>query len=139
MSPLIDGSPMSAVAWGIEEFDCLLWAILLALARRRLVVFGGDEDIWRRRTTTTTMPKTLWVCMVKQRTRPAGKDYMKLTGWFTREIGGRKEPAMMEQEGAENCTADRKGKHTWWQRRELQCNGIGFLNSSAVRRWWWWR
>jgi hypothetical protein len=44
---LIDGSPISAVAWGIEEVDCLLVAGLLALARRRLVVFdGGDEDIW---------------------------------------------------------------------------------------------
>lgn len=41
----MDGSPISAVAWGIEEFDGLLLGFRLALVRRRLVVFGGDEDI----------------------------------------------------------------------------------------------
>jgi hypothetical protein len=44
----MDGSPISAVAWGIEEADCLLWEVLLALARRRLVMFGGGEDISKR-------------------------------------------------------------------------------------------
>jgi len=48
ISPLIEGSPMSAVACGIEGVDGLLVECLLVLVRRRLVMFGGGEDIcWR--------------------------------------------------------------------------------------------
>lgn len=48
ISPLIEGSPISAVACGIDSVGSLLLESRLALARRRLVMVGGGEDIWIR-------------------------------------------------------------------------------------------
>jgi hypothetical protein len=62
----MDGSPISAVACGIEEADGLLWEVLLALARRRLVMFGGGEDIRRR--TRTIQASFLGGRLLKHRT-----------------------------------------------------------------------